>query len=397
MRTIEVTGKTLDEAKMNALLELKASSDQVSFEVIDEGSKGLLGLLRRSAKVRATLQEEEDDLLTVKEPVKETPQREPVRERPTREPKKEQTAAPKAPKAETPKETAKQEAKPASKNAVKGTVKEAKTQTKETAKTNAKAASAEAKEKEDDHLNDEIRTFDAIEAVTVTGEKVMIDDTIEQRLKKANENKKKQVTTQKNDRRPERQERPERPARSERASKPAETAKEAADDAAAFEPKVYEIPKDSEEVINECRTFLTQLLHQMGIDTTLSCQFSQEGILEVNIEGEGMGVIIGKRGQTLDALQYLTTLVINKGRQDHVRLKLDTEGYRLRRQETLEKLAVNLAKKAKRTGHRVVLEPMNPYERRIIHSVLQQDRSVETHSDGEEPYRKVVITPKRRH
>ena len=118
--------------------------------------------------------------------------------------------------------------------------------------------------------------------------------------------------------------------------------------------------------------------------------------MEVSIDGEGMGVIIGKRGATLDSLQYLATLVVNKGRVDHVRLKLDTEGYRARRQETLEKLAINLAKKVKRTGHRVVLEPMNPYERRIIHSVLQADRGVETHSDGEEPYRKVIISPKRR-
>ena len=89
-------------------------------------------------------------------------------------------------------------------------------------------------------------------------------------------------------------------------------------------------------------------------------------------------------------------MVINKGRTDHVRIKLDTEGYRGRRQETLETLALNLAKKVKRTGHRVVLEPMNPYERRIIHSILQADRAVETHSDGEEPYRKVIISPRRR-
>ena len=122
----------------------------------------------------------------------------------------------------------------------------------------------------------------------------------------------------------------------------------------------------------------------------------EDGILEVNIEGEGMGVIIGKRGATLDSLQYLATLVVNKGRGDHVRMKLDTEGYRARRQETLEKLAINLAKKAKRTGRRVALEPMNPYERRIIHSVLQADRGVETYSEGEEPYRKVVITPRRK-
>ena len=151
------------------------------------------------------------------------------------------------------------------------------------------------------------------------------------------------------------------------------------------------------EWLEQVREFLTTLLKAMGIEATIETAFSEEGILDVNIVGEGMGLIIGKRGATLDSLQYLTTLVVNKDREDHVRLKLDTEGYRARRQETLEKLAVNMAKKAKRTGHRVVLEPMNPYERRIIHSALQSDHGVETHSDGEEPYRKVIITPKRRH
>ena len=335
MKTIEVTGKTLDEAKMNALLELGASSDQVSFEVLDEGSKGLLGLLRRSVKVRATLQEEEeDDLFSLKASEK----KEPVQE---------------------------------------------KKEYKEKKQENKKAFEPA---KEEDHLNDEIRTFDAVEAVTVTGEKVMIDDTIEQRLKKANENKKKQARPEHSERRNERPERPSRRFEEEKAE----------EEKPVFEPKVYEIPKDSEAVMEQCKSFLTALLKEMGIETTVSCHFSEEGILEANIEGEGMGIIIGKRGATLDSLQYLTTLVINKGRQDHVRMKLDTEGYRMRRQETLEKLAINLAKKAKRTGHRVVLEPMNPYERRIIHSILQQDRGVETHSDGEEPYRKVVITPKRR-
>lgn len=163
-----------------------------------------------------------------------------------------------------------------------------------------------------------------------------------------------------------------------------------------FEQKVYEIPADADQVMEQTRDFLTKTLKAMGIDAVITTEFSEDGIMNVNIEGEGMGIIIGKRGQTLDSLQYLTTLVINKNRQDHIRMKLDTENYRARRQETLEKLALNLAKKAKRTGHRVVLEPMNPYERRIIHSVLQPDRDVETHSDGEEPYRKVIITPRRR-
>lgn len=119
----------------------------------------------------------------------------------------------------------------------------------------------------------------------------------------------------------------------------------------------------------------------------------QEGN-EINIElsGDDMGVLIGKRGQTLDSLQYLTSLVVNKGTSEYIRVKVDTEDYRKRRKETLENLAKNLAYKVKRTKKPVSLEPMNPYERRVIHSALQNDKYVSTHSEGEEPYRKVVIT-----
>ena len=109
-----------------------------------------------------------------------------------------------------------------------------------------------------------------------------------------------------------------------------------------------------------------------------------------------MGMLIGKRGQTLDSLQYLVSLVANKESEDYIRVKVDTENYRERRKETLENLAKNIANKVRRTRHSVALEPMNPYERRIIHSTLQADHSIETHSEGEEPYRKVVISLKRR-
>ncbi len=115
----------------------------------------------------------------------------------------------------------------------------------------------------------------------------------------------------------------------------------------------------------------------------------------VNLSGDDMGILIGKRGQTLDSLQYLVSLVVNKGRDGYIRVKLDTENYRERRKETLETLAKNIAYKVKRTKRPVSLEPMNPYERRIIHSALQNDRYVVTRSDGEEPFRHVVIFLKR--
>ena len=121
----------------------------------------------------------------------------------------------------------------------------------------------------------------------------------------------------------------------------------------------------------------------------------QEGNeIDIELSGDDMGVLIGKRGQTLDSLQYLTSLVVNKGTSEYIRVKVDTEDYRKRRKETLENLAKNISYKVKRTKRPVDLEPMNPYERRIIHSVLQNDKFVTTHSEGEEPFRKVVITLK---
>ena len=117
--------------------------------------------------------------------------------------------------------------------------------------------------------------------------------------------------------------------------------------------------------------------------------------MNIVFSGDEMGILIGKRGQTLDSLQYIISLVVNKESDSYIRVKVDTENYRERRKETLETLAKNIAYKVKRTRRSVALEPMNPYERRIIHSALQNDRYVETHSEGEEPYRKVVVTLKR--
>ena len=123
----------------------------------------------------------------------------------------------------------------------------------------------------------------------------------------------------------------------------------------------------------------------------------EEKTMDIELSGEDMGVLIGKRGQTLDSLQYLVSLVVNKYSEEYIRVKIDTENYRERRKETLENLARNIAYKVKRTRKTVSLEPMNPYERRVIHSALQNDRYVTTHSEGEEPYRRVVVTLKDNH
>lgn len=139
--------------------------------------------------------------------------------------------------------------------------------------------------------------------------------------------------------------------------------------------------------------FLSQIMKSMGLDVEIDTMM-KERQLYINLKGKNMGILIGKRGQTLDSLQYLVNLVINKGDAQYISVMLDTENYRKRRRETLENLAYNLAKKARMTHKPVVLEPMNPYERRIIHSALQNDKQVSTYSEGDEPFRNVVIVPR---
>lgn len=140
-------------------------------------------------------------------------------------------------------------------------------------------------------------------------------------------------------------------------------------------------------------TFLQEMFQAMKMNVSIETNLKEKQ-LAIELSGDEMGVLIGKRGQTLDSIQYLVSLVVNKGNSPYVSILLDTENYRQRRKETLESLAYNLAKKVKQTKRNVVLEPMNPYERRIIHSTLQNDRYVTTYSEGEEPYRNVVITLK---
>lgn len=153
-----------------------------------------------------------------------------------------------------------------------------------------------------------------------------------------------------------------------------------------------ELAKVEDATIKECETFLQNVLQAMHMEVELCSKVDEEGALSIEMKGDNMGILIGKRGQTLDSLQYLTNRVANKMQAGYVRVKLDTEDYRERRKETLENLARNIAHKVKRTRKSVTLEPMNPYERRIIHSALQGNKNVTTHSEGEEPYRRVVVT-----
>ena len=149
---------------------------------------------------------------------------------------------------------------------------------------------------------------------------------------------------------------------------------------------------DRETAAGVAQDFLQELTKLMGVEVAVHVNTDEEGNVRVNMEGDSQGILIGRRGETLDALQYLTSLKVNKGKNDYTRVTLDTEGYRARREEALVRLANRMANRAVKTGRRVSIEPMNPYERRILHSALQDNPDVTTHSEGEEPNRHVVIT-----
>ncbi len=149
--------------------------------------------------------------------------------------------------------------------------------------------------------------------------------------------------------------------------------------------------------VNEiAKGFLRDVFGAMNMEVAVDVQYEEEsGTMNIDLAGDEMGILIGKRGQTLDSLQYLVSLVVNKESDEYIRVKVDTEDYRARRKETLENLAKNIAYKVKKTRRAVSLEPMNPYERRIIHSALQNDKYIATHSEGDEPFRRVVVTYRR--
>ena len=287
MDYIEVSGKNVDEALTNALIQLETTSDKVEYEVIEKGSSGFLGMFNKPAviRVRKKAEEVEETVETVKKPVKKYSD---------------------------------------SKN---NNYKDGKKKFKSDDKKDVKpAAKAEVKS--------EVKTE----------------------------------------------------------VKPAEVKPDSEDmDETKKESSKYTTIMPNEEIERRITTFLTDMFKAMGFEVTIKVSFDDPECVYVDLSGPNMGVLIGKRGQTLDSIQYLTSLVVNKGKDKYVRIKLDTEDYRNRRKETLESLARNIAYKVKRTRRPVSLEPMNPYERRIIHSALQNDKFVSTKSEGEEPFRHVVV------
>ena len=183
-------------------------------------------------------------------------------------------------------------------------------------------------------------------------------------------------------------ERIEKPARAPKAEKPLLSRMPS-------EPAVPAEQRDPQSDEGKVQAFLQELTRLMGLEISVHVHTDEEGNIRVSMQGDTLGILIGRRGETLDALQYLTSLHINRGRQEYTRVTLDSEGYRAKREDALVRLANRMANRAQRTGRKVSLEPMNPYERRILHSALQGHEGISTHSEGEEPNRHVVITVSR--
>lgn len=334
MDTVRVTAKTVADALTEASIQLGTSSDNIEYTVIDEGSKGFLGLGGRKAVIEAKKKVSDEELM--KEIFEDKP------EKPKKESKKEYKKDNNS-KKENKKENKKEYKTEKKEN--KEQKKEAKKEPEKVKESNNADAPAEAKAKPK-------KEFEAKSEKEFNSKK-------ETDPKKEFEGKKGSDPEKEN-----------------------------------TEPRAPRVPADPEVAKSRAVDFIKEILKAMEIEAGVTAEF-EEDTLCVNIDGEDMGVLIGKRGQTLDSLQYLTSLVVNKGKASYVRVKLDTEDYRARRKATLENLARNIASKVKKTRRPVFLEPMNPYERRIIHSALQNDPYVTTHSEGEEPFRKVVVTPKK--
>ena len=353
---IQFSAKNKSEAITKACMELGTSSDKLDIQIVSEGSSGFFGIGAKPAIIKARRKvnvQEEDEIKDIignvsldsirKNEKKETPKKE-KKETPVKEKQ--------APKEQKPAKEAK-EKKAENKPVQKPEKKEA---PKEAAAEAEKTEASEQKEKK--------------------AEKEVSAKARKRQEKPAKENKKQE--------KPEKEEKEEAPEK-ESAPKPS---------------KPIEILTDEEEIKDveqRAVNFLKEVFAAMDLgEVEIKSEYNrEEGSLDVDFEGEDMGVLIGKRGQTLDSLQYLTSLVVNKGKDKYIRVKLDTEDYRRRRKETLENLARGIAYKVKKTRRPVVLEPMNPYERRIIHSSLQGNKYVETVSEGEEPYRHIVVKPKR--
>jgi len=319
LKSIEASGKTVNDAITSGLAELGVDRSEVEIQVLEMGSPGLFGMFGKRAKVRLTVKTD-DPALDIEMPVLS------LDGGGSRKPRGEKRKSADKPKAEEPKKS-------------------------ETA--------------EEGHPAEE---SEEAEETTARPEK-----------KRRSRNRRRRGERRENN--------AEAPESEEGESAPAMPVIEQ-------EPFVPTPSEALSETARQAGDFLNGLTERMNVPMALEIQESEEQI-RMQMTGENMSLLIGRRGETLDALQYLTSLTVNRGRDDYLRISIDTENYRAKREEALRKLAVRKAGYVKKTGKRVALEPMNPYERRVLHSALQNDPDVTTHSEGEEPYRRVIITPER--
>ncbi|MBR5380945.1 MAG: protein jag [Clostridia bacterium] len=328
MKTIEASGKTVEEALSAGLKQLGCDLSQVTHEVIDRGSPGLFGMFGRLARVKITVKEEprEEDEFSTEMPVISLSPDQPARKGKKDAPKEDKPAnAPKAekkPKKEAPKAESETE--------------------KPEAQSEEKAPAAEAPAKAP-------------------------------------------------------KQRRERPKKEKKEKQPAPAASAAEAETAVQLTPVREFPPLDVEKLGEdgkkAYEFISNITRLMNVEVEIRL-LEEENQVFVDITGDTLGVLIGRRGDTLDAVQYLTSLYVNRDKSEYTRVTIDVEHYRAKREETLVRLANRMANRARKSGRRVVLEPMNPYERRVLHSALQNDPYVQTHSEGEDPYRRVIITLK---
>ena len=341
MKTYEATGKNYEEALQNGLNALHATISDVTVETLEEGSKGLFGLFgSKPCKLRLTLHEveeeveEDDPLADLLSSVK----------------------------VDAPKPAA--QPKPAQPKPVQEKPAEGKVEAKVEAPMEAPAVEAAP------------AVTDAAPAADAAERPAPVQRKRSDRPKK---------------------DKPRQPkAEGESAPKPERKPLPPKAPAAPLEkPVVTMIPDeqiDPASPVGQAQSFLKELTHLMGVDVTVAMGTDAENNIFAQMTGDTLGILIGRRGETLDALQYLTSLRINKGQDHYTRVTLDTENYRAKREDTLIRLANRMANRAVKTGRKVSLEPMNPYERRVIHSALQPNELVDTHSEGEEPKRHIVIT-----
>ena len=360
MRSQEFTGKTTQEAIDAGLAAFGVTIADVHVDVLQEGAKGLFGLFgSKPALVRITVMEEEreddhglSDLLGSFSLNEQQPQRK---------------KKPAASKQEAPKAEVKTEKKVEAKAEVKA---EAKTEAKAEAKTEVKAEVKPEVKKE----------APKAEKKAEKKPEVKVEDAEQETAPKAEK-------TEKRERKP----RPKKKAEPKPAKETEKKDYQPMEPAQTFIPTEPPVMHAEDTIAGRAQRFLMDVTDRMGVKVDVYVDDSREDSLYIHMVGDTLGILIGRRGETLDALQYLTSLQVNKGREGYIRVTLDTENYRAKREDSLRRLAQRMANRAQKTGRKVVLEPMNPYERRVLHTALQNHPAVTTHSEGEEPNRRVVI------